>query len=189
MVTLAAFYFVIFSRTLIGVVLLAAGALKLPVPAEFAKVIAGFKLLPRAFHRPIAYVLPVLECMVGAAVLLSIGSSYERITRWVSVPASAIFVMFGMAVGINLLRGRRDISCGCFGIRESDKISWELVWRNLLLATLALFAFSRTPTGVLVYNASDRTMDAILLGFSTLLGWLLIRAIFQMRRFGRTAQV
>jgi hypothetical protein len=189
MSTLADGYLVIFSRALIGVILLAAGALKIPAPAAFAKIIIGFKLVPRLFHLPLAYVLPALECTLGVALLLSIESSYEVMARWASLPASVVFVVFAAAIGINLLRGRRDISCGCFGVRESDKITWGLVWRNLLLSAFALFALPDSSTGALVPNAFDRKMDAVLLGVSALLIWLLFRAIFQMRRYGQITEV
>jgi hypothetical protein len=189
MATLEGLYFVIASRALIGVILLAAGALKLPAPAAFARVIAGFKLLPRAFHRPLAYLLPSLECAIGAFLLFSIWSSHERLTSWASVFASVLFMIFAMAIAINLLRGRREISCGCFGVRESDQIGWGLVLRNLCLSALALFSLPSSWTGMPVPNSSYRTMDAMLLGVSTLLLWLLLRAIFQMRRYQQNVEV
>jgi len=43
---------------------------------------------------------------------------------------------FRYRAGINLIRGRRDLSCGCFGGRD-HQLTWALVFRNVVLAALA----------------------------------------------------
>ncbi|SIT40015.1 Methylamine utilization MauE [Paraburkholderia ribeironis] len=53
-----------------------------------------------------------------------------------------LFVLFALALGINVARGRTDIDCGCNGFRQSGdavahSIGWAHVARTLLLAALA----------------------------------------------------
>jgi hypothetical protein len=52
-----------------------------------------------------------------------------------------MFLIYGLAIAINLLRGRLHISCGC-GLGnssgENQPLSWMLVLRNILLMALAL---------------------------------------------------
>jgi hypothetical protein len=49
------------------------------------------------------------------------------------VLAMALFVVFCIAITINLVRGRRDLSCHCGGVIGNHLISWWLVGRNGLL--------------------------------------------------------
>jgi hypothetical protein len=56
-------------------------------------------------------------------------------------PASvAVLIGYAGAMAANLVRGRRDLSCGCvFGAAHAgDRLSWSLVIRNGVLAALAL---------------------------------------------------
>jgi hypothetical protein len=181
-------YLVVFSRVLIGAVLFTAGALKLRAPSSFfTAVVAGFQLLPRKFHRPVAFALPTVECLVGGLLLAAIVLP-DRLMRWASVPASMLFVIFASAVAINLLRGRRDVSCGCFGVREDEKISWGLVGRNICLSALAALALPSCSAAT-VPEAAYRKTDAMFLGSSVLIMWFLLRAIVRMRRYGQGSEV
>jgi hypothetical protein len=188
MPAMSGLYLVIFSRALIGAILLTAGALKLRAPSSFAAVVAGFKILPRRIYRPVAFSLPVVECVIGGSLLAAVPLP-DRAIRWASVPAGILFLSFATAVAINLLRGRRDISCGCFGVREGEKISWDLVVRNVFLCAVALLALPQCPAALGMPDGAYRRMDAVLLAISVLLAWLLSRAILQLWRYGRDLAV
>lgn len=76
---------------------------------------------------------------------------FQLLTPVTELTAAAIFLTFVLAISINLLRGRNEVSCGCFGGR-SDNISWHLVARNLALASLAWLSAGRlllVPAGLL----------------------------------------
>jgi hypothetical protein len=49
-----------------------------------------------------------------------------------------LLLAFAAAMAINLARGRSDIDCGCFIGVQKQRISWPLVVRNLVLASLGL---------------------------------------------------
>jgi Methylamine utilisation protein MauE len=110
----------------------AAALAKLRALDAFVGVVHNYRLVPEPLERPIAYALPVFELAIAVAVL-------APATRVPAASAAAILLaLFAGAMAINLGRGRRDIDCGCFATVLRQHLSWPLVLRNLLLATLAL---------------------------------------------------
>ena len=57
--------------------------------------------------------------------------------------AMLLFV-YAASIGTNLLRGRRDIDCGCNGPASKQLLSWWLVARNLVFLGLTLMAMQPT---------------------------------------------
>jgi hypothetical protein len=49
-------------------------------------------------------------------------------------------LLFALAMGVNLRRGRRHIDCGCFQSALRQTLSWTLVARNVVLASLMAVA-------------------------------------------------
>ena len=49
-----------------------------------------------------------------------------------------LLLVFTLAVGINLARGRTDLKCGCFGLKHEQKIGFKIIARNFALFILAL---------------------------------------------------
>ena len=95
---------------------------------RFVTDLTNYRVLPTRMIIPVAIVVPWLEVALGALLIL-----------WVSSPipvylAALALTMFGMAMAINLFRGR-VISCGCRG--SDTQISWALVLSNLALAIIA----------------------------------------------------
>jgi hypothetical protein len=82
------------------------------------------------------------------------------------------------------MRGRRNISCGCFGAKEGDQISWFLVARNVALLGIGYLAFQRCSSylGGQAVNSGER-LGALLMGLSVLLGWQLTTAIMQLAAY------
>ena len=57
--------------------------------------------------------------------------------------AAVLLVISGMAIGVNILRGKRDIDCGCSGPLGRQPLSGWLLWRNASLVLIALYASSQ----------------------------------------------
>jgi Methylamine utilisation protein MauE len=109
----------------------AAAVSKLGALDAFVGVVHNYRLVPETLERPIAYVLPGIELAIAMGVLVPI-------TRGTAALAAAmLLVLFAGAMAINLVRGRRNIDCGCFATVLRQRLSWPLVVRNLLLAALA----------------------------------------------------
>jgi Methylamine utilisation protein MauE len=66
---------------------------------------------------------------------------------WSAIGAGGAFLLFGFAVGLNLLRGRRDIPCGCFSLEEEHQLNWWMVARNGVFVCLTAWV-------AVVYGAS-----------------------------------
>lgn len=117
-------------RTLISLVFLTAAYGKLRHAAPFQGVVANYRLLPDAMVAPAAYLIPPVELLLGATLLL--GLAYP----WPELSAAGLLLLFALAMGINLRRGRRYIDCGCFQSALKQTLSWALVMRNGVLALL-----------------------------------------------------
>ncbi len=122
-----------FTVALLVVMFFAAGVSKLRALDTFEGVVHNFRLLPNALVRPVACVLPVIELAVALALLLPATRIYGA---WA---AAGLLALFTVAVAINLIRGRREIDCGCFSSELKQKLNWWIVVRNVALAGLALW--------------------------------------------------
>jgi hypothetical protein len=141
---------------------------KLSQHQSFQAELSAYRLLPVSFTLPVVYGLAAAEifCTLGllffdSAIALSI----------------ILLLMYAIAIAINLWRGNHRIDCGCGGWLSPRKtLSWALVWRNLLLASLAficlflplpadlssgnlLFALLITATLWLLYETSEQAIS------------------------------
>ena len=121
-------------RWILGAVFIAASFHKIIDPAEFAKIIYGYKLFPSEVINLFAILLPFIELTCGVALILGI---------W---PRSAAIVINGMlfafiiAISINLIRGH-EFDCGCFSFGEGQKslTGFDLLVRDLIWFSTGLF--------------------------------------------------
>jgi hypothetical protein len=129
-------FMVIAAGTLVGVFLRGA-AHKLLDFNWFVHTLAEYRILPSALSTPAAGFLLVSEIAVTVGLVLSQ-------TRTLAAFMSATLLgLYGIAIGVNLLRGRTRIECGCGG--AGTGLSWLHVLRNAVLAGFALIA-AQSPT-------------------------------------------
>jgi Methylamine utilisation protein MauE len=117
-------------RTLIALVFLSAAVGKLRHFVVFQGVLGNYRLLPQVWVAPAAHILPPLEAAIAAGLLCGWASPYPQ------AAAMILLSLFALAMGINLLRGRRNIDCGCFQSAFRQQLSWILVLRNSVLVLL-----------------------------------------------------
>ncbi len=149
-----------------ALVLLLSVAPKLREPDRFHAAVDAYRLVPAAWSRAVALAYVGIEAM--AVVLLALMPLQ---------PASALaaIVVAGVATGavaINLLRGRRDIRCGCGGVDDSMPLSGGLLWRNAALLAVLAIAAASAGTG---NGRSMTALDFAAAGFialALLLMWL-----------------
>jgi hypothetical protein len=100
----------------------------------FCETFREYRVLPESLTAPSATIVVGLEIGLGIALLTSIGRS----------PAlggsAGLLVLYAAVIGVNLLRGRRHIDCGCTGPGYRQPLSDWLVARNLAVATAAALA-------------------------------------------------
>lgn len=118
--------FLLLGRCIVGLALIAAGASKLVAYSGFEETVEAYDLLPKGPSRVLARILPPAEFVIGTLLWLGL------VSPWTEIGAAVLLVVFASALSVNLLRGRVDISCGCFGIQTNEHISWGQVLRNMI---------------------------------------------------------
>ena len=118
-------------RLVSGGVLLVAGAVKLPDSGASVRAVRAYDLLPEAVVPTVGYLLPVLEVVVGALLLVGL------LTRGAAGLAVLLYLAFSIGIATAWARGL-TIDCGCFGGGGQDpdaasKYPWELARDGVLL--------------------------------------------------------
>jgi hypothetical protein len=144
----------------IALVFVTAAAHKMRNPVLFAEVFAAYRVLPDAPARQLAWLVPCLELGVAAALC------WKPSRRMAAMSGIALLIAYAWVLTINLLRGRRDLDCGCGAIHDRRAIAAWMVWRNLFLAT---------ALGIAALPWSARALG--LVDFPTVLGGLIAVAM------------
>lgn len=105
---------------------------------EFRETLVNYRLLPESFTRLFAIVVPVMEFTAGLALLV------PQANRPAALVSGILLLAYMTAMGINLMRGRRSIDCGCGGGDQKQNISEWLILRN---AVLLFFAWCVVAAG------------------------------------------
>lgn len=105
-----------------------AAAHKLRDFSGFRVTLSDYRLVPE-FATGLAAVLTV-----GAEALIALGYLVPPWSMAAAMAGACLFVLYAVAIGVNLARGRSHIDCGCFGPARDEPISRALVGRNVLLA-------------------------------------------------------
>ena len=147
------------ARQILGITLIVAGAIKLPWPEASVQAVRAYQLLPFEITRPVGYVLPVLELVIG--LLLVIGL-FTRLAGWIGAAVMAAFIVGIAWVWANGI----SIDCGCFGGGEVEDgfaaYPWEIA-RDVGLLACGVWAaiFPRSPLSVdtWLFRGHDDTTD------------------------------
>lgn len=127
---------------------------------EWAGLVANYQVLPQALAAAAARILPTLEAGCAIGLLLPP-------TRLIAAATTALLLaVYGLAIALNLMRGRDRIDCGCLGSRAGGGIAPWMVLRNGVLALLAALLLS--PVGARPQSAAEWPMAIALvltLGF------------------------
>ena len=120
-------------RLLLGGILIYTGLQKLDHPHEFARIISNYRILhPQLVNLP-AIILPWLEVMVGALLLLGLLRPSS------AVIACGLFALFTLALGLAMARGIAS-PCGCFSTAaNSERIGWGVLLRDCVLVLLSAY--------------------------------------------------
>ena len=152
--------------------LLGAAALhKLTQFREFRQVLSEYQLLPATLVGPAAIAI------VGTEVLLASGWAFRVWLPYVGLASSALLLVYAVAIGVNLRRGRVFIDCGCaFGRTAGETISAGMVIRNVLLAGVSIASLLPLSSRALGFT------DALLICVSLIVLLLLYATASQLLR-------
>jgi hypothetical protein len=158
------------ARIGIGSILTVSGLFKIRAGhLRFRNVVAAYALLPSWAISPVSRVVPGLEIAIGASMLLGLLWPHP------AMAASSLLAVFALALAINILRGRRDLACGCFGKESLRPLSWRTVAGRVLLVSASLLA---------VYAPTSWTVEAfayaLVFGLAWAGAWILLQALSVM---------
>lgn len=143
-----------------GLLFLLAATHKFSTAQQFRVILEEYQVMPRALAGIAARVVPLVE------VMLSIGWFTGYRPQLVAFSSAALLAIYTSAIGINLLRGRVHIGCGCGVAGSSDgdqQLSSGLLLRNSILIGIALVAAipaTARPFGVVDYVTLGATLLA-----------------------------
>ena len=134
-------YLALLVRLILGIVFIYASLDKIVYPAQFARIIYNYHLLPGDLINLWAVVLPWTEFFCGLFLILGV---YKDGAATILTGLMAVFIV---AIAINLFRGV-DLECGCFSVSSKAKSgALNLIYRDLVYLALGLY---------LLFNRSQR---------------------------------
>jgi hypothetical protein len=110
--------------------LLVAAGQKLKDLNAWLAAVADYQLLPLRLTTPVGMLLVAMEVVIAVGLLLT------PVRALAAAFGGALWLLFALALAINLLRGRTRIDCGCLGAGSGRGIAWWMVVRNLVLMGL-----------------------------------------------------
>ena len=145
-------------RGAISLLLATAAFHKLRDPIAFWQVVAAYRLVPEFFARAVAFVIPTIEIALAVSLLVFVGTGLPVIA------VIFLWLVYGAAIAINLLRGRLQLECGCGGLAADQTIHWGLVGRNgLLVATTGLLLLPSNARALFWLDFSTAFFGALVL--------------------------
>ena len=139
------------ARLLLGGVFLVAGVLKLPDPAAAVRAVRAYRLLSESLVGPVAFGLPIVEIVVGLALLIGV------FVRTAALASALLLAVYLAGVGSAWARGLQ-IDCGCFGggghVAAADTAYPAEVLRDAALLLVAL-ALARWPRSRFALDGHD----------------------------------
>lgn len=148
-----------------AIIFAAAALTKLQSLSRFRDELSDYELLPTWLIGPSAAVIPLLE--LGSAAI----AIYPPTRLIGSAALLALLLLFSVAIGVNLRRGRTDVRCACFG-ENSQTLDWVLLLRNGLLG-LSLLSALIVPASTTELLTVAGALAAVT---GLALGWLVIEA-------------
>jgi len=122
---------------------------------RFDEIFAAYGLLPLAARLRLSRAVPLLEALVAAGLL-------PDATRLAAACVGIVLLLaYAGAITVNLLRGRRELACGCGGPDDRRPIAPWMVWRNVLFAAMlstVMLPWSQRPLAL---------TDMVTIGFGT----------------------
>jgi len=107
---------------------------KLRDPAGFRSALDAYELLPGAA------LAPCMAALIAAEGAIAIGCALPATAAAACLAGASLLALYSVAIGINLVRGRRAIDCGCSGPGGARPLRADLLVRNAGVAGLLCIA-------------------------------------------------
>lgn len=159
---------VLAARYALALLFLTAALGKLRHSSYFRGNLREYELLPGSLVPLVASTIPLVELAIAAAAL------NPGMAPAAMVAAGGLLGLYALAMAINLMRGRRDIDCGCTGPAMRQTLNGWLVMRNGALIAVALVG-AATPVA-----RGLGPIDFFVCGFAIAGGAILYAAVNQL---------
>lgn len=116
-------------QLIVGLMLLGTGISKALTAQDFLKSFEAYQAIPASLAPSAAFLVILAELALGALLVVSLQ------VRWASVFATALFVVFTIAIASAWRRGLQ-IDCGCF-LGLPEPVGPGAVIRDLIFTLLA----------------------------------------------------
>ncbi|ENJ6134446.1 MULTISPECIES: MauE/DoxX family redox-associated membrane protein [Bacillus] len=111
-------------------------------------IIKEYQIIPENQIRLFTIIEIFAELFISICLFIGLFHTFTLIC------AVLLLLVYSVAISINLLRGRKEISCGCGGVLGNHKLSWMLVVRNLFIGAVSVI--------LLMYPLSLGSLDQAL---------------------------
>jgi putative oxidoreductase len=121
----------------VGYYFIYASMSKIPYPAQFADILAAYRLFPYPFVNVLAVVVPWIELITGLFIIIGLRN------RASAIIIALLYIGFNVAIGLNVIVGS-PITCGCYDTVGEPvslvKIIKNTVW---LIFTIQVLFYDR----------------------------------------------
>ena len=130
-------YLALVLRIFVGYYFIYASMSKIPYPAQFAELLAAYRLFPFPIINAMAVVVPWMELVAGLFIIIGLRNKASAIIIFLA------YIAFNVAVGLNVIVDS-PITCGCYDT-VGEPVSWLKVLKNTIwmLFTIQVFFFDR----------------------------------------------
>ena len=126
-------YLILLIRCLLGLVFVYASYDKILDPGKFARDIANYHIVPFGLENSIAIILPWLELLIGAGIILGI------LLDGSVVLSGSFLILFIFMIFQAMMRGF-NIECGC-GLKEGEMVGWSKILENIVFLGASYIVF------------------------------------------------
>jgi uncharacterized membrane protein YphA (DoxX/SURF4 family) len=123
-------------RIFLGLIFIYASWDKILHPAQFAKAVYNYKILPVQVINLFALILPWIELISGIGLILGI------FTQGCALIITSLLCIFVIVAAISIYRNL-DILCGCFDTAGGRKVGVKLLLEDSSLMLLGLWVLMR----------------------------------------------
>lgn len=144
-----------FFRWILGCIFIYSGTTKLLAPKTFAVLIEAYGLVPDGLIMPVAMILPAMEVVAGAGLMVDIRGSLAVI--------AGLLLLFIAILTYGILMGL-DVDCGCFGPDDPEAEAFHglraALYRDMLMMATVGFLYGWRR----YRNVRPRTISRLLNG-------------------------
>jgi uncharacterized membrane protein YphA (DoxX/SURF4 family) len=124
-------------RWLLGVIFVYSGITKLMAPEIFAVLIDAYGILPEPLVLPVAVMLPTVEVLAGAGLIVDLRGSLAVI--------AGMLLLFMAILGYGISMGL-DVDCGCFGPEDPESKAFHglraALYRDVAMLAGGVFLYA-----------------------------------------------